>query len=59
MSVKIDLGFRRPTYVFSTDDEANRFNDEIFAKTGVRGSVSSSGAKVTYIYDDNNKLRRC
>ena len=56
MSYKVTTGYRKPVFVFATDSEAKRFNQEYFSKTKVKGAISQSSQKATYVYSDDCKL---
>lgn len=59
MSFTVSTGYRKPIYTFSTPEEASRFNDELFAKTKVRGAITSStSTPPTYVYDNKGKLKK-
>lgn len=58
MSYTVTTGYRKPVYTFKTNEEAKRFNSELFTKTKIRGAIVINDAQPTYLYDSNSKLRR-
>lgn len=56
MSYKVTTLFRNSIFIFGTNDEATRFNEELFAKTKMNGSISTCDSKPTYRYDNRDKL---
>ena len=58
MSYLVSTGYRKPTFTFTTNEEATRFNDELYAKNKVHGSIVLTDCQPNYLYDSECKLRR-
>ena len=56
MSYTVSTGLRKPVFTFKTNEEADSFNKEYFAKNKVKGAISVTTDQPTYKYTSDGKL---